>query len=360
MKFLGKNADPLPGTPSLPPLRLRALDAASVRLANAIGAGRTARIEIDGISIQVELSTEADIQPGIGATRWFDTRHGPISVIPGDALIHLLTGIDLPDAARPVDSELSLWIAATAIANLPSDWQALFAMRGTLAAASSPDMVSLTLRLLPDLAGWSFAGRLCCSLDTLCALLAMPGWHATSAAATADTDHLLIRKPVVIGAAAIRPSELLALGNGDLLLIDVPAFRFDGKGRIAFGPRLWMDAELTNTDTNLQLQFNAWSTAMDELVSSTPDNEDEPARQSAAAILDDLTVTLSFEVGTVERSIGELKQLAAGNVIRLASALPPSVVVRCRQAEIARGELVDVEGRMAVQITAVGRRHDGL
>jgi type III secretion protein Q len=83
----------------------------------------------------------------------------------------------------------------------------------------------------------------------------------------------------------------------------------------------------------------------------------DAADHLAAAPLDDLPLTLVFEIGTLDTRLAELRELAEGSVIELGRATPPTVVIRCNGVEAGRGELVEVEGRLAVQVADLRVRH---
>ncbi|RJF92171.1 FliM/FliN family flagellar motor switch protein [Noviherbaspirillum saxi] len=348
-------------------LMLRSVAGGSARLSNIVGAGKSAWITIDDMPVQVRILPGAHALSEAGSRMRMESVHGPLTVAPGDALVRLLTGIDIPSA--PESAQLDRWIASVAVSGLPAEWQDLFGMRAVLPAECAQDEETLTLQLLPEQGNWSFTAHLCGTFQTLCALAQAEGWTDILADHLLATDDLTVSRPIVIGSTAVRLDRLSALTRGDLVLLDKARFRPDGEGWITFGDDLAMHASLLDSGTDLQLQFNGWSTTMEdrediddmddldemnEMDDSDPDEEREP-EDNATTALDDLTVMLTFEIGTVERTVAELKALTAGKVIQLPAALPPTVVVRCRNKEIARGELVEVEGRLAVQITETGR-----
>ena len=88
---------------------------------------------------------------------------------------------------------------------------------------------------------------------------------------------------------------------------------------------------------------------MDELLDDLPH-----AGFDAADPLDDLPVVLSFELGTLELSLIDLKDLAPGRVLTMQRSLPPQVTVRAGGRHIATGELVEVDGRLGVEILRMG------
>lgn len=87
----------------------------------------------------------------------------------------------------------------------------------------------------------------------------------------------------------------------------------------------------------------------------------EPAANPfAAPDLEDLPLQVTVEAGVLPLRLGQLRRLEAGSVLRLEQVLPPCVLLRCNGMEFARGELVEIDGCLAVQINTTEVRHDPL
>ena len=78
----------------------------------------------------------------------------------------------------------------------------------------------------------------------------------------------------------------------------------------------------------------------------------EPSDDDGA--VDDVPVTLSFEMGSVALTLSELKSLAPGAVLSVAGALPPQVSICAGGHRIGSGELVELDGRLGVEIRRIG------
>ena len=75
---------------------------------------------------------------------------------------------------------------------------------------------------------------------------------------------------------------------------------------------------------------------------------------------DDIEVTLAFELERRTITVGELKSLEPGAVLRLTADPEAPVTIRANGAPIAKGRLVDLNGVIGVQLTAAqgdGARH---
>ena len=71
-------------------------------------------------------------------------------------------------------------------------------------------------------------------------------------------------------------------------------------------------------------------------------------------IVGETPLCVRLEVGALEMSAAEWAALRPGDVVQSGRRLDDPVILRAGGREIARGELVDVEGELGVRITQVG------
>jgi flagellar motor switch/type III secretory pathway protein FliN len=71
------------------------------------------------------------------------------------------------------------------------------------------------------------------------------------------------------------------------------------------------------------------------------------------AHLEDVPLEVRFDLGSVRIPLRELRALGAGQVFRLASGLDEVVEIRFSGELLGRGELVLVDGTLAVRVTRV-------
>jgi flagellar motor switch/type III secretory pathway protein FliN len=71
-------------------------------------------------------------------------------------------------------------------------------------------------------------------------------------------------------------------------------------------------------------------------------------------IVGETPVVVRLELGSVEMSAAEWAALRLGDVIASGRRLEEAVSLRTGGREIARGELVEIEGEIGVRITQVG------
>ena len=82
----------------------------------------------------------------------------------------------------------------------------------------------------------------------------------------------------------------------------------------------------------------------------TMDGDDVSAHPAALADLDTIPVTLTFDVGRLEVPLGELRRMGPGSVLELGRGVGELVEIAAHGRPIGRGELVEVDGAVAVRI----------
>lgn len=76
-------------------------------------------------------------------------------------------------------------------------------------------------------------------------------------------------------------------------------------------------------------------------------------------VLEDAPVLVRVELGTVEMKAREWAELGPGDVIALGRRVGDPAILRVGGVELARGELVQVEGEYGVRIVARTRGGEG-
>jgi type III secretion protein Q len=67
--------------------------------------------------------------------------------------------------------------------------------------------------------------------------------------------------------------------------------------------------------------------------------------------LDQLPMALTLRCGTLELTLGELRRIGEGSVLQVAGISPGHATLCHGERIVAEGELVDVDGRLGLQIT---------
>ena len=89
---------------------------------------------------------------------------------------------------------------------------------------------------------------------------------------------------------------------------------------------------------------------------SENESDDDRGRQadSLLAALGDAPVVVRVEIGVAQMPAREWAELGPGDVVALGRRIAEPVVLRVAGREVARGELVDLEGEVGVRIMSRG------
>ncbi|WP_162878270.1 FliM/FliN family flagellar motor switch protein [Trinickia diaoshuihuensis] len=340
-----------PGTsrltqPCRRPLRLRAVDAlakARHRLASAYSA--SCRLD-DGEQAQLLLHT--CFRPD-GEGLPLATRFGYAIAYDYGPLLLACTGIDTAQAATlPGQAALACY----AFAALPPELQAALGDPTAIDAAPAGSAFEphLSIGLSIRLQSVRLSMRLTMTADGLHALLDSEPW--VPVVPVAHVPAWIKRHDTQIGLTAgdaVLPLPVFErLACGDIVRLSRSVFDVTGRASIRIAShrlRLrWLDShhcfeveDMTHTPTPPH----------DEAYDAVPRADDALPSIDPAA----LPIRLSFLLGTLRLTVGELARVRPGSLLQLRERVPPRVIVEANGQAIGEGELVDFDGRLAVEIT---------
>ena len=154
----------------------------------------------------------------------------------------------------------------------------------------------------------------------------------------ATFDEFPVRLFFGVGWTYLPFSDFRQLQPGDVVLLDECWVTSDNQIYLCAGQKLGLSAQLE--DSRIVITGE-----LEEIMYD--DAEDEPDDEK---ILDGLQMRLSFDLGDRTMSLGELRQLAPGHVFELGRPVRRAVHIRANGKLIGEGELVDVDGQIAVSI----------
>ncbi len=82
--------------------------------------------------------------------------------------------------------------------------------------------------------------------------------------------------------------------------------------------------------------------------------ENDSMAETDAESIDSLRLRVNFSLGTVTKTLEEIRQLTAGSVIDLGTGDLDSITVKINNQAVARGQLIQVGDHYGVQITDIG------
>lgn len=165
--------------------------------------------------------------------------------------------------------------------------------------------------------------------------------------------ELKLTLPVLAGTSRLKAEELLTIRTGDVVLLD--------------GCR---------SQEELSLRLGSWSIRgtlrVGELVIESVNSFKGGSAMNPGEILSEhgcpaldaadvgaLPVEIAVEAGRVELTVAQVAALTAGDVVTLPGDVLGPVELRAGSTLVARGELVDVEGRRGVRVLEVPPRLGG-
>ncbi|MEQ9911624.1 type III secretion system cytoplasmic ring protein SctQ [Pectobacterium polaris] len=172
---------------------------------------------------------------------------------------------------------------------------------------------------------------------------------------------MTIAIPLTLADAVLPLSALCGLRTGDLILPNRPWFTPSGEGTLSAGTlRLRGTLQLTDlapytfTVTDMEtvsMPPSATDTMLADPHSETSVFESTLISDNVTENLPPLPVTLHIRCGSLTMTLPELQCLASGSVLTLRDVVPGQAWLYHGNIALASGDLVDVEGRLGLQIT---------
>ncbi|MCX4028147.1 FliM/FliN family flagellar motor switch protein [Endozoicomonas sp. SM1973] len=188
------------------------------------------------------------------------------------------------------------------------------------------------------------------------------GWQDCNPASWIK-NNFTIKENCIVGDLDLKLSTWIKLNVGDVLVLERSYFNVKGEGNISiFGRRA--NVVYQHLSNKPQIQLIQWVIGVDsveaadsinvennenhnelEVVSKIiPNSESEPKK------IDELLINIKVQLGEISVSVGQLDKLANGVVLMLSSPCPEEVQLLSGNKVIGRGILVDVAGRLGVEI----------
>jgi flagellar motor switch/type III secretory pathway protein FliN len=264
------------------------------------------------------------------------------------------------DPARPGSSRVAGAFAAVVLAaarrsHAGTPLRVLTAGPGAAIAADFgrfvPDALVAELTVLVD--DTAHLARVAVDRTAAFASVARP-WDR---ARLAMLDDLLLALPVVVTASAGAAFEVASLSRGDVWIPGAwPLERRPGGGWVGpvtvAAPSLEVGARATlGEDGRIVLRGGvedlAWTPPMREGEAMSEDNDTDRLVEAVGEV----PVVVRVEIGVAEMRARDWADISPGDVITLRQRIATPVVLRVGGIEMARGELVDIEGDVGVRVT---------
>ncbi|WP_207004416.1 type III secretion system cytoplasmic ring protein SctQ [Trinickia mobilis] len=298
-----------------------------------------------------------------------DTAYGPLAIAGAAPLCALLTGVD--PASAGTDAALAAALLDAGFSLLPEPVATLLGhpMPKPPGPGSHVDTAAHWLRLHCRADDASVAVLVGATPPTWLSLLEAGHWTRLPRSHATSFDALPARIAVVAGSLTLPAGHLRTLGRGDVLRPDTAAFDSAGRGQVRIGPLAltlhWHDPANAFAIRTIEINDIAMTQQHDSDLDNpaghspaphgtTLDDDAIPANADLGTepeVLDSVPVRLRFVIGELDVTLGGLRELAAGQYLKLHKGLPPAVSIEANDAPVGHGELVDCDGTLAVQIT---------
>lgn len=356
-------------------LPIRSISTALAAMRRQLGSGRQRTIEGDALWARMKL-TEWRTEMGQETHAPFPARHEMKFHTPcGDVwlanpeFLSILSGIQIDCLSGSVSPALR----ELAIAALPDGF--LAAWGGTwqydpIDDEDASERVTLLLEAI-DTESIRHAAIIRMRPHSLASMLADPRWSPIPVIDSDTTllDDCPLHARCRIGNTRLSAHSLSTLRAGDAVLIQLPYFDANAEGVVSVGASgmhvRWPDSP------SGQLEFLGWSPPHTTNTGDDYQAHEQTTRRSAmtessfdtptasedgldTTPLDDIPLTLAFIVGTLSTTVGKLRSMAPGNLIDLQEYADGRVTIEANGQIIGHGELVDIDGQLAVEIKCIG------
>lgn len=326
-------------------------------LARAIGEVTGASVRL--VANDIEVLTGPDLPSLHGAAFVLATSHGDLRVgieVERDLAALLVAKVTarpprIMDPSRPVDASIVGAVAAIATTALRK------------ANTQGTPLVALgvgALRLGPGERVMRVHASVVVNDEAYAATVTLPWVRPHSSAPVLDPrselhclDDLPIALSVIVALATASRAEISALAEGDAFLPG-DAWKINREGSDLIG-HILLAAPMSERGITGRLLADG-AVRVDEsriiplgIETMQENDNDSDLTTSAEAVLD-APVIVRVEMGAVTLTAREWAALAPGDVIGLEKRLAEPVVLRVGGLEVARGDLVDIEGELGVRI----------
>ncbi|RAT64186.1 hypothetical protein AU501_01160 [Lonsdalea populi] len=335
------------------PLRLRTLTPLQAQLSQQLAEGcRFAFRFDDGRRGELRLALASLQEPATPAHAWQSTA-GRISLSDPATVLSLMSDCPALLPTQEEDPTAAEWFWALFNDGLSPQ---LYTLLGPL----TPVNDNIATEVIPLWLDVQVEARRARSLlrigaGELLPLLRQPGWFSYTPPLP---PTLPISVPLTLANVTLSPKQINALEPGDLIYPPTCSFSPHGDGFVSLGGRRFQGQLQWNglTPTHFLIAeqeecpvnnaFDASPTHempfVDEIM-TTATSHDTP--------LPALPLTLTVRCGHLSLTLQALQQLSCGSVVQVQQALPGEAMLYHGEVPLARGELVDVAGRLGLQIT---------
>lgn len=311
--------------------------------------GRGLRLPFQVADQKGELLLEPGPAPTSGNALCFETACGVLAFAEAGPLLSLLG--ECPVTLAQVDNDPDSWFWALFEHHLSPQVKALL---GYVRLLGNERPAGFGCRLSVTLGVSRVVGYVWLSPESFLTLGEAGPWRSIAGPMTAQFQ-LAIAVP--LGRVQLPMTQVRSLRAADVLVLEQAFFQTQGDGYLQVG-RHRLHGRIDNDTGPLCLTLTSIEeTSVDEDFSAPDYSEhegDEPVMDVFGhEPFDELSMALNVRCGTLNLTLGELRNLAPGAVLGITGYAPGVAGLYYGDRPIGQGQLVDVDGRLGLQITRV-------
>jgi len=336
----------------IPLLTLPSVDGVTVAALRRLGRGLRLPFQVAGQ--HGELLLEPSSAPSGTSALCFETACGVLAFSEPGPLLSLLG--ECPVTLAETGNDPDSWFWALFQHHLSPQLQALLGYLRLLGEARPAAFgCRVTVRLGPS----RVVGHLGLSPESFLALCEAGPWQSVAGQLPASFP---LAVAVTLGRVQLAVTQLSRVRPGDVLMLEQALFNVQGVGHLHLGKQRLHVHLHDETGPLCLMLISIEETSMDEdfaehsypALEPEPYDDDESLEDAFGhEPFDELTMTLNVRCGTLKLTLGELRQLAPGSVLGVSGYAPGSAGLYYGDRPIGQGQLVDVDGRLGLQLSRV-------
>lgn len=311
--------------------------------------GRGLRLPFQVAGQAGELLLEPGRPPSAGESLCFDTKCGVLALAKAGPLLSLLGECPVTFAGAGGDPDSWFW--ALFQYHLSPDVRALL---GYVRLLHTPRPTGFGCRLGVTLGESWVEGYVWLSAESFLALHEAGAWRATAAPLPLSFQLAIA---VTLGRLRIPIVQASGLRSGDVLVLEQSFFQARGSGCVPVG-RARLHGSIDDDAGRLRFTLTSIEdTSVDEDLAVphyAGQEDDEPVMDVfGPEPFDELSMILNVRCGTLNLTLGELRNLAPGSVLGITGFAPTMAGLYYGDRPIGQGQLVEVDGRLGLQLSRV-------
>ncbi|OIN48855.1 type III secretion protein [Pseudomonas azotoformans] len=331
----------------VPLLTLPTVNGNTVAARRRLGRGLCMPFQVAGQRGQLRL--EPGRAPARGEVACFDTVYGVLALADAGPLLSLLG--ECPVTLAPSGNDPDSWFWTLFQYHLSPQVKALL---GNIRLLETKPSKAFGCRLSVTLGQSRVEGYMWMSAESFLAFCDAGLWRATAGPLPASF-RLAIAVP--LGHLQLPIAQARSLRTGDVLVLEQTFFHPQGSGHVQVGKQRLHGCIGDDSGPLCLILTSIEETSVDEEFIAphyAGDEGDEPVMDVFGhEPFDELSMALNVRCGTLNLTLGELRNLAPGAVLGITGYAPGTAGLYYGDRPLGQGQLVEVDGRLGLQLSRV-------